>query len=67
MGFMDTSDFSEDLQWATFTFLKVPHVLNNMKQQLPNWEMNYDVERGLNMLLEYTHLLDQTDIKLRLA
>ncbi|GFR93486.1 mediator of RNA polymerase II transcription subunit 24 [Elysia marginata] len=63
MGFMDTCDFSEDLQWATFTLLKVPRILNNMKQQMSNWEMNYDVERGLNMLLEYTHLLDQTDIK----
>lgn len=63
MGFMDTCDFSEDLPWATFIFLKVPRILNSMKQQMPNWEMNYDVERGLNMLLEYTYLLDQTDIK----
>ncbi|RUS89587.1 hypothetical protein EGW08_002605, partial [Elysia chlorotica] len=63
MGFIDTSDFSEDLQWATFTFLKVPSILNNMKQQMPNWEMNYDAERALGMLLEYTYLLDQTDIK----
>ncbi|GFO38056.1 hypothetical protein PoB_006456100 [Plakobranchus ocellatus] len=63
MGFMDTVDFSEVLPWAIFTFLKVPHILNNMKQQMPNWEMNYDVEKGLNMLLEYTNLLDQTDIR----
>lgn len=63
MGFVDTNDFSEDLQWATFTFLKVPHILTSVKQQMPEWEMGSHVEKGLEMLLEFSHLLDQTDIK----
>ncbi|KAK6967557.1 mediator of RNA polymerase II transcription subunit 24-like isoform X2 [Biomphalaria glabrata] len=63
MGFVDTNDFSEDLQWATFAFLKVPHILNAIKEKMPDWDMSSHVERGLDMLLEFSHLLDQTDIK----
>ncbi|BFZ18949.1 hypothetical protein BsWGS_21988 [Bradybaena similaris] len=63
MGFIDTVDFQEVLQWATFTFLKVPHILNNMRQQLPDGDIGTQVEKALEMLLEYSHLLDQTDIK----
>ncbi|KAH9525538.1 Mediator of RNA polymerase II transcription subunit 24 [Bulinus truncatus] len=63
MGFVDTNDFAEDLQWATFAFLKVPHILNAMKEKMPDWDMSSHIEKGLDMLLELSHLLDQTDIK----
>ncbi|XP_012943640.1 mediator of RNA polymerase II transcription subunit 24 isoform X2 [Aplysia californica] len=63
MGFLDTSEYTEDLQWATFIFLKLPHILSTMRQQMPDWDVAIQVEKGIDMLMEYSHLLDQTDIK----
>ncbi|XP_059146180.1 mediator of RNA polymerase II transcription subunit 24-like isoform X2 [Physella acuta] len=63
MGFVDSNEFGEDYQWATFTFLKVPRIIVCIKQQMPDWDMETDIEKALEMLLELSHLLDQTDIK----
>ena len=64
MGFLDTSEYTENLQWATFLLLKLPHILATMRQQMPDWDVAAHVEKGIDMLMEYTHLLDQADIKL---
>ena len=65
MGLLDTGEYTEDLQWATFIFLKLPQILSTIKGQLPDWDISGHVEKGLSMLMEYSHLLDQTDIKLK--
>jgi len=65
MGLLDSGQYTENLQWAIFIFIKLPKILTTIKGQLPDWDISGHVESGISMLMEYSHLLDQTDIKLK--
>ncbi|XP_025096611.1 mediator of RNA polymerase II transcription subunit 24-like isoform X2 [Pomacea canaliculata] len=65
MGLVDSTTSSEELKWATFTFLKMRQIMVKIQQLNPGPDFSSDVEKGIDMLLQYRHLLDQADIKHR--
>ncbi|XP_041367301.1 mediator of RNA polymerase II transcription subunit 24-like isoform X2 [Gigantopelta aegis] len=63
MGLVDSTDSQEELKWAAFTFLKMPHILTKMQQLSIGADFRVELERGFDLFLNYIHLLDLTDIK----
>lgn len=63
MGLVDASTSSEQLKWATYTFLKMRQVMQKVQQLSPGPDFSSDVEQGVDMLMQYRHLLDRADIK----
>ncbi|XP_035218681.1 mediator of RNA polymerase II transcription subunit 24-like [Stegodyphus dumicola] len=62
IGIIDASGSSEDLKWFAFSFLKVPHLISKIHSiQTENEEDA--LEKGLDILLQYSPLLDLTDLK----
>ncbi|XP_015785637.1 mediator of RNA polymerase II transcription subunit 24 [Tetranychus urticae] len=52
----------EDLKWAAFTFLKVPHIFAKLDfPKMDKKTISSDLEAGFDKLLMYTPLLDLTD------
>uniref|UniRef100_T1JEP9 Mediator of RNA polymerase II transcription subunit 24 n=1 Tax=Strigamia maritima TaxID=126957 RepID=T1JEP9_STRMM len=59
MGLTDGSSANDDLKWSSFTFLKA-----SLPQIIVKLHLNpTDLEDGLQLLLNYTPLLDLADIK----
>lgn len=65
MGLVDANNSHEELKWATFTFLKMRQIMTKIQQLSPGQDFSMDVENGIELLLQYRHLLDQADIKQR--
>ncbi|KAK7109542.1 mediator of RNA polymerase II transcription subunit 24-like [Littorina saxatilis] len=65
MGLVDANNSSEELKWATFTFLKMRQIMTKIQQLSPGPDFSSEVECGIELLLQYHHLLDQADIKQR--
>ncbi|KAK7489537.1 hypothetical protein BaRGS_00019171 [Batillaria attramentaria] len=63
MGLVDASTSSEQLKWATYTFLKMRQVMQKIQQLSGGPDFSSDVEQGIDMLQQYRHLLDRADIK----
>ncbi|XP_022254734.1 mediator of RNA polymerase II transcription subunit 24-like isoform X2 [Limulus polyphemus] len=69
MGLADAAGSSEDLKWAAFTFLKVPQFIAKVHKACkedPSWNLGEDsapLEQGLELLMQYTPLLDLTDTR----
>ncbi|KAL8611936.1 hypothetical protein ACOMHN_034065 [Nucella lapillus] len=63
MGLVDANNSSEELKWATFTFLKMRQIMTKIQQQSSGSDFSMEVESGIELLLQYRHLLDQADIK----
>ncbi|XP_076472709.1 mediator of RNA polymerase II transcription subunit 24-like [Babylonia areolata] len=63
MGLVDANNSSEELKWATFTFLKMRQIMTKIQQQSSGSDFSAEVESGIELLLQYRHLLDQADIK----
>lgn len=69
MGLVDAAGSSEDLKWAAFTFLKVPHLILQIHNTQwgtnpqPNNKGSVELEQGIEKLLYFTPLLDLTDTK----
>lgn len=62
IGITDASGSSEDLKWFAFTFLKVRQLISQIhSMQVENEEDA--LEKGLDILLQYSPLLDLTDLK----
>ncbi|XP_067650609.1 mediator of RNA polymerase II transcription subunit 24-like isoform X2 [Haliotis asinina] len=63
MGLVDSHETQEELKWAAFTFLKLPQILVKMQLQSSGRDFSAELEQGFEMILNYIHLLDLTDIK----
>ncbi|XP_071158249.1 mediator of RNA polymerase II transcription subunit 24-like isoform X1 [Mytilus edulis] len=64
MGLIDANEKDNELNWAAFTYLKLPQVVVKMNQQAPRNDFSTDIEQGIDLLLNSVPLLDLTDIKL---
>lgn len=64
MGMIDANEKDNELNWAAFTYLKLPQVIVKMNQQAPRNDFSTDIEQGIDLLLNSVPLLDLTDIKL---
>lgn len=64
MGMIDAKEKDNELNWAAFTYLKLPQVIVKMNQQAPRNDFTTDIEQGIDLLLNSVPLLDLTDIKL---
>ncbi|GAB1599287.1 mediator of RNA polymerase II transcription subunit 24-like isoform X5 [Argonauta hians] len=64
MGLIDSNGGQEELKWAAFTFLKLPHVLLRIQRQSPGQDFSHELELGFDTLLRYVPLLDVTDLRL---
>lgn len=63
IGIADNSGiFEDDLKWYAFTFLKLPTLILHIQNAQTDNEENA-FEKGLDILLHYTPLLDQMDLK----
>lgn len=64
MGLIDANEKDNELNWAAFTYLKLPQIFVKMNQQAPRNDFSTEIEQGINLLLNSVPLLDLTDIKL---
>lgn len=65
MGLIDSSGGTEDLKWSSFTFLKMPQIIIKIHTNIhgSTMEPSSELEEGLELLLNYTPLLDLADTK----
>ncbi|XP_054723473.1 mediator of RNA polymerase II transcription subunit 24-like [Uloborus diversus] len=61
IGITDTAATNEELKWYAFTFLKVPHLISHIHKLVE--DEDDALEKGIDILLQYTFLLDLTDVR----
>ncbi|ESO96217.1 hypothetical protein LOTGIDRAFT_239364 [Lottia gigantea] len=64
MGVIDTpNDSHEELKWASFTFLKIPQIIQKLQVHTIGRDVTVDLEQSFELLLNYPNLLDLADAK----
>ncbi|XP_050418518.1 mediator of RNA polymerase II transcription subunit 24 isoform X3 [Patella vulgata] len=64
MGIIDApANSPEDLKWTSFTFLKIPQILQRLQQNAAGRDVMADLEQSFELLINSTNLLDLADQK----